>query len=179
MIEHCFKSIRITGSLPLRNSLQALEKSFLQPLTVRQNIIYLSPSLTCNHSTSIFQVSAVQARSVSANMKTMRNGQLTFLSNSVTVRNYSFLQRIDSQAEYVNFVFPIYQTSDLIDHLDIAFVKLYAFFFSIGTIPDNDSISYEFDRRSPCTLFPRGRDQSGTGFLPYFHEQPTAYTYLI
>lgn len=66
---------------------------------------------------------------------------------------------------------PIYRTPGLNDHLFFAFLKLVA--FSIGTIPDNYSISYESDRRSPCTLFPSGRDQSGTAYtFPYllFHE---------
>ena len=160
MIEHCFNFVRIIGSLPLRNSLQALEKSFLPPLTVGIiNTICLSPSLTWDPSTTTFiiQVSAVQARSVSANMKTMRNGQLTFLSNSVTVRSYNFSQRIDSQAEYVKFIFP-------------RETFMHFFPFSIGTIFDYDSIPYESDRRSPCTLFPRGRDQSGTASFPYFRD---------
>lgn len=69
----------------------------------------------------------MQARSVSANMKTMRNGQLTFLSNFVTVRNYSFLPRIDSQAEYVHFCFPHIPKIGLIDYLLFIFMKLYAF----------------------------------------------------
>lgn len=90
----------------------------------------------------------------------MRNGQLTFLSNFVTVRNFSFSQRIDSQAEYVQFCFPH------IPNLGPEFFAFVKLFFSIGTIPDDNSISHESDRRSPCTLFPRRRDQSGTAFLP-------------
>ena len=36
------------------------------------------------------------------------------------------------------------------------------FFFPLGAITDDHSISYESDRRSPCTLFSGGWDQSGT-----------------
>ena len=52
----------------------------------------------------------------------------------------------------------------------------------IGTIPDDNSISHESDRRSPCTLFPRGRDQSGTASLPlltFMNSSTLLFIYFI
>lgn len=107
----------------------------------------------------------MQERSVSANTKIMRNGQLTFLSSSVTVRNYSCSQRIGSQAEYVISIIIFSPRADFRAEWHILTFwrsHMFIFLFSLGTIPDDYSISYESDRRSPCTLLSRRRNQSGT-----------------
>ena len=108
----------------------------------------------------------------------MRNGQSTFLSNSVTVRNYSFSQRIDSQAGCVQFWF--LHIPALNDHLLLAFVKLYVFFLFHRNDPWRRFYILWVWRKKPVHPFPSWTRsiRYGHTFLSWTH-RPCIFIYLL
>lgn len=107
-IEPLFRSHQDNWQPALEKLVESIGEKFSAAFDRKPNRFFLSFLgwlLTC----VIYQVSAVRERFVSANMKTMRNGRLIFLSSSVTVRNYSCSRHIDSQAAYVDLIFSIYK----------------------------------------------------------------------